>query len=196
MTEHIIRNLGVMEIWTNTYSAHDVAAATGVAPATLQNWLKRGVIVGHSNKIEGGGVQGKHRRFSFHAVMQIGIAAALIEASGGMDIKAAFHAAMHFAHSGHGGGAAGNNDDEPNRHPAHPYHFRHGKTLLATVGGNTTVVLDDPEGNTFGVITRNLRRAIGFTVIDAGAVFDRICAVLGEHPNLVLDAAYPETKAD
>ncbi len=187
-----------MEIWTNTYSAHEVAAATNVAPATLQNWLKRGVIVGHRDNIEGGGIQGNRRRFSFYAVMQIAIASALIEASGGMDIKAAFEAAMIFAHSGHGGGAgyAGEEKNEPERCPAHPYHFSLGKTLLATVGGNTTVVLNDPIGDTFGMIGHKLRRAIGFTVIDASAVFDRVCGALGEHPNVVMDAAYPDAMAD
>jgi hypothetical protein len=197
----VIYQEGVMEIWTNTYSAHDVAAAANVPPATLQNWIKRSVIVGHrESDIEGGGVQGKTRRFSFYAVMQISIAAELIKASGGMDLKEAFAAAMQFAHSGDGGaGSVGDgalSNDDSTRAPGHPYHFPYGKTLLATVNGNTAIVLDDAAGNTFGKISNKLRRPNGFTVIDAGAVFDRVCEALGYHPNVVMDKAYPEDAAD
>lgn len=199
---HMTYKEGIMEISTNTYSAHDVAAAAQVSPATLQNWLKRGVIVGHGNDaIEGGGIQGKHRRFSFFALMQISVAAALIEASGGMQIKQAFYAAMTFAHSGHvASGWTGDDgisdDDEPSRHASYPYHFRHGKTLLATVGGKTAILLENGSGDTFGNIRAALQRATGFTIIDAGEVFDRVCAALGEHPNTVLDAAYSDIEAD
>jgi hypothetical protein len=182
-----------MEIWTKTYSTHEVAAATDVSPATLQNWLKRGVVVGHNDAIEGGGIQGSRRRFSFYAIMQIGIASALIKASGGMDLKMAFQAAMHFAHTGDGGaGYTVDNAREPERSPGHPYHFSLGRTLLATVGENTTVVLNDPAGDMFGTIRNRLGWANGFTLIDAGDVFDRVCSALGEHPNEVMDAVYPE----
>lgn len=190
-----------MEIWTKNYSAHDVARVTGVAPATLQNWLKRGVVVGYdSEDIEGGGVQGKHRRFSFHAVMQIGMASALIKAGGGMDIKAAFNAAMHFAHIGEGpsgyvGSGSFTDDGERRRDPGFPYHYSYGRTLLATANGNTAIVLNKASEDSFWAIYRKLQRAEGFTVVDAGAIFDRICSGFGVHPNEILDAAYPEAMA-
>lgn len=189
-----------MDILTNTYSAHDVAAAANVTPMTLQNWLRRGVVVGHGeDDIEGGGGRGRHRRFSFYAVMQISIAAALLEVNGGMEIKQAFYAAMKFAHAGHTtGGFVGvvAKDGEATRDPGHPFHFRYGKTLLATGGGKTAIVLHDGKGDAFDKIMAKLRPAKGFIVIDAGDVFDRVCSALGEHPNVVLDAAYPEATAD
>ena len=185
-----------MEIDQNTYSAHDVAAAANVSPATLQNWLKRRVVVGHREAdIEGGGVKGKHRRFSFFALMQISIAKALIDA-GVTDLKQAFDAAMIFAHSGDGAGEWVEDDGlregvEDVRHPGYPFHFSMGDTLLATAGGKTCVVLDKPGTSLFTTVKSNLQIANGFTVIDAGVVFDRVCMALGSHPNIVLDDAYP-----
>lgn len=191
-----------MQIWTNSYSAHDVAAAANITPVTLQNWIKRGVIVEHpETKIEGGGIQGKQRRFSFPSMMQIAIAAAVIKASGGMELKEAFEAATNFAIFGHfaegelgyvySNGFVSEDGDIP-RDPGHPFHFRHGKTLLATSGGRTAIVVDRGYGDTFTKISGMLYGAGGFTVIDASAIFDHVCSALGEHPHTVLDAAYPE----
>lgn len=188
-----------MDIWNTTYSARDVAAAADIAPATLQNWLKRDLIVGHrGDDIEGGGVQGKSRRFSFFAVMQISIAAALIKASGGMDIKQAFEAARSFAHSNDGGvsGEWVNDDaiseDLLTRHPGMPFYTAHGDTLFACAEGKTTVVLHRPGEDALAQIRTNLRGAQGFTLIDAGSVFDRVCAADGLNPMDVLDAAYAD----
>lgn len=189
-----------MEIWTKTYSTQEVAGAADIAYATLQNWINRRAISLHPvTKFEGGGVQGKQRHFSFHAVVQIAIAAAIIKASGGMELKEAFEAATNFAALGHGvEGKFGHfvedqavrEDGDFPRDPGHPFHFRHGKTLLATTNGRTAILLDRGHGDTFKKISFMLRGAVGFTVIDAGAVFDRVCSALGEEPKTVLDEAY------
>ena len=64
---------------------------------------------------------------------------------------------------------------------------------VATAGGRTVIALHSPpESDALSNFATHLRGSEGFVVIDAGAVFDRVCATLGAHPNKVLDAAYPE----
>lgn len=179
------------------FTAGEVVESAGITMSTLQNWIKREVIVGHGDDdIEGGGSQGRHRRFSFHALMQISIGAALIRASGGGDLRQAFNAAMIFAHSGEGPSGWVNAKDEiesgdPNRDPGMPYHWSHGRTLMGCAGDNTTIVLLRPKQDSFFEIRQNLRRAEGFVVLDASAVFERVCAHIGLDYREVLDAAYP-----
>ena len=167
-----------MNILIQQYLASTTAAAANVAPATLQNWLKRKLIVGHRDEIEGGGVQGKHRHFSFNAMMQIAVANALLDASGGMEIKAALDAAMVFAHSG-----------DEKRLPGHPYHYKDGDTFLATYGGRTAI-LTKVDDDFVSQILEHLAQPPGFVVVNVSKVFQRVCAVLDVHPYDVLDAAY------
>ena len=184
-----------MDIRERQFSAADVQKAAQVAPATLQNWLKRGVVVGQrAEDIGGGGVQGSHRRFSFYAVMQISIAQALLNV-GMSDLKAAFKAAMHFAHSGYAptGYAGRDRSEDEYREVGMPFHFASGRTLLATNGGHTTVLLEAAGQDILAVIRRRIllpNGSDGFVLLDAGAVFDRVCGSLGEHPNVVMDQSY------
>jgi hypothetical protein len=175
-----------MSILNETFSTHQVAVAANVAPGTLQNWLKRGVIVGHRDEdIEGGGIQGNHRKFSFFAVMQIAVAKALIDA-GVTDLKKAFDAAVGFAHIG--GGPIGN--VEPGRIPALPFHFKHGETLLVVSERRKSVILHRPNVDDFHVIRHRLQSPASWVTVDAGEVFRRVCAALGKHPSAVMDAEY------
>src|SRR6056297_1888335 len=106
-----------MEIQEHTFSAGEVTKAADISASTLQNWIKRSVIIGHRD-IKGGGSQGRHRRFSWFNVMEISIAAALVK-TGVTDLPRAFDAAQKIAHTG----------DFPRR-PGFPFHHNHGDTWL------------------------------------------------------------------
>ncbi|MCE6960564.1 MerR family transcriptional regulator [Cereibacter sphaeroides] len=178
---------------TITFSASQVSELTGVSNDNIQNWIKRKLIVGH-REIKGGGSQGRHRRFTFHNVMEIALIAALSEA--GLSASDAARAAPMFAHTS-GGGTF---EDTPARDPGLPFHFKHGWTYFAVGRERTTEELWKPgeEYDTFGRIIEKVGEA--FTVVNVTRIFDLVCARLqamtGEmqtfHPSKLLDEAYPE----
>lgn len=177
------------------FAAADVTRATGVDPGVLQNWLKRPVIVGGADRIEGGGSPGKHRRFTLQVVMQIALAKELIDVSSGMELKTAFGSAMQFAHFGETevGWVYGDKDESPKRSPGLPFHYAHGDTLLLVRGQSAEVVLirkgEDERLACLEVMGDSYVR------IDAGAVFRRVCGHLGLDPFKLQDAAYPDEVA-
>ena len=185
-----------MNVFDRTYTKHDVVAATGIPMATLQNWVQRGVIVGHRvSGVEGGGVQGKQRFFSYFALMQIAVANALIKAGTGMELIPAFESAQYFAHSGHDGEGKYVGDDQPEpleqiRHPGFPYHHDCGRTLIAAQGGKAMVFVEDSKDHPFAAIRQGFGDSFGFTLIDASAVFNAVCGSMDLHPYKVLDEAY------
>lgn len=169
------------------FTASELSALTNARPESIQTWLKRKLIVGHK-KIEGGGSQGKHRRFSFNSVMEIAVAQKLIEMN--MSTKEAFKAAADFAHASSGGKVF----DLPERDPGIPFHHNHGDTIFGVAGARTFEELYKPGENydTFG----KLRRHLGsehFIALNASEIFNTICARLGSHPYEVLDTVYPES---
>lgn len=174
------------------FLAGEVAKAAGIAPATLQNWVKRGVIIGHRtgmSEIEGGGSQGRHRRFSWHNIMEIATAAALIKV-GVSDLTCAFSAAAVFAHSGHGDSSTGLRRD-----PGTPYDLEHGRTLMFVAGDRSKIIQYQPGQDCLATGRSLLGSPEGFVVIDLLDVFDRVCVSLGLHPNKVLDLAYSSGNA-
>lgn len=176
-----------MDVLTSEYSAADVVRAAKVSGETLQNWLKRGVIVGHRDgrsEITGGGGQGRHRRFSFFSVMEIASARALVS-SCGVDLHQAIVAAADFAHSGHGPF-----DDKPGRLPGFPFPPALGQTYLVCGGGGSDVILDRRDGQVLDLVRVVLRNPAAFVMLDATALFDQVVAALGHHPQAALDTAY------
>lgn len=189
-----------MDHLTNNYSTAQCLQAAGIEADTLQNWLRAGVIVGNNpGDITGGGTQGRQRRYSFYAVMQIAIAKALMDASGGMGLKRAFEAAMHFAHLGDAPALYaddGLRDNDPDRQPSHPFDYRLGETFFAVAPTREAVVLIPPDGK-FDLIRsaidpNGMARMVGFVVIDAGEVFARVCAVLGFSARALIEEIYNE----
>ncbi len=177
-------------IYQRQFSSGEVTQAADITMSTLQNWLKRDVIVGHK-KIEGGGSQGKHRRFSWFNVMEIATAATLVKA-GVTDLAIAFYAAQSFAHVG-----AGPLPGVPVRSPALPFDVEHGRTLLFAAGQHCEIMPYDPRGSGSDVLSTirvALRRPEAFVVVDMLDVFDRVCLSLGLHPQAVMDAEYSEAQ--
>ncbi|MCF3595478.1 helix-turn-helix domain-containing protein [Rhodobacteraceae bacterium LMO-12] len=170
----------------NTFSASELSELTGAKPDSIQNWLKRDLIIGHK-KITGGGGQGKHRRFTFHNMIEVAMAQTLINLH--MGSKEAFAASANFAHAG-GGGTTFN---MPKRDPGLPFHFNHGETIFGVAGGWTFEELWKPGSSrdTYGNLRQHLH-ADHFLTVNASEVFNLVCARMDVHPYKVLDAAYPE----
>ncbi|KZX95340.1 MULTISPECIES: hypothetical protein [unclassified Sulfitobacter] len=171
---------------SGVFSASEVSNLTGARPESIQNWVKRKLIVGH-RKIEGGGSQGKHRRFTFFNVMEIAMAQTLMDMH--MGAKEAFTAAAQFAHSSGGGDDFG----LPKRDPALPFHHHYGDTIFGVAGERTFEELWESGStrDTYG----KLRQHLGsehFLTVNASEVFNTVCARMQYHPFEVLDAAYPE----
>jgi hypothetical protein len=165
---------------SKTFSSAEAAAAADVSANTLQNWLKRGVIVGHRpGDIKGGGSQGKHRRLSFSAVMQIAVANDLI--GGGIcDLKNAFLAASKFAHFG-----------DEDRKPGFPHPPQIGRTVVCLSGDRSEVRLWKPGGDLLLEAQAMLGRST-VTTVNATAVFERVVKSLGHDPAEVLREVYKE----
>lgn len=177
-----------MNIFEHKFSTGDVTKATGVSNATLQSWLKRGVIMGQKDaEIEGGGSPGVHRRYSFFTVMEIAVAKALIDC-GVSDLACAFAAAKLFAHTG--GGAF---MDEPERIPSLPHNkdgAEMGRSLLCVSGDKAYATFWKPGNDPFWNIRTGLGNPLGFTMLLVDELFVRVVTALGYHPQDILSAAY------
>lgn len=178
-----------MSIFNEKFSTGQVVEATGVSNETLQNWLKRGFLIGHRNTqaIEGGGSSGVHRRFSFFNVMEIATAKALIDA-GITNLSHVFKAAGSFSHVGHGP----IDDIQPLRDPALPFDttVENGVTLLCVSGERNYVHFWKIGQDPLPVIRHALAGAKGYFILEMNEIFDLVVARLGHHPQAVLEAEY------
>ncbi len=168
------------------FKTGEVVAATGVASDTLQGWLRRGLVF-DQDKIEGGGKQGRHRRYTFFTVMQIAVARALMQA-GMTNPRAAFAAAAVFAHTGR-------SMPRLRRLPGMPFPTEEGATFLATAGEQTVLWADlGPHEPVIRNLVAALRRPTGFIVCDVSLVFERTVYALGEDPVLLVREAYQQVR--
>lgn len=176
-----------MSIFNQEFSTGEVVRATGVSNETLQNWLKRGYLVGQKHKIEGGGSSGVHRRFSFFNLMEIATAKALIDA-GVTNLTHAFKAAVSFAHVG-GGAIEG---IQPLRDPALPFDttVENGITLLCVSGEKSHTHFYQFGHDPLPIIRNALGRAQGYFILEMDEVFELVMGRLGKHPQAVLEAEY------
>lgn len=175
-----------MNIFERKFTTGQLCAVTGITNANLQNWLKRGIIVGHG--IEGGGSPGKHRQFTFFNLMEIAIAKEGLDS--GLQLEHAFRAGRLFAHFGDG--PLG--DIHPERLPGLPF-WGGGKsmrTLMAVRGERTVIVPYQVGKDPLPSIWHELGEINGFVLIDAEGVFERIVATLHYAPGDVMRWAYGE----
>ncbi|MEM1077965.1 MAG: hypothetical protein AAGI09_05505 [Pseudomonadota bacterium] len=169
-------------------TASEVATVTGASNEALQTWLKRKLPVG-VNDIEGGGSQGRHRRFSFGNVIEIALAKTMIDQAK-VPAKFAFLAAGKFAHTSGGGAIM----DLPYREMSMPFHHSHGDTILgiSVADGKSSEELHKPNQNydTFGRLSRSLPSQCLVT-INVSRVFGDVCSRMGLGDRDVLDTIYP-----
>jgi len=159
-----------------TFSTGDVCRAAGITNAALQTWIRRGLIVGHGDGgVDMPGKAGVRRAFGFYTVMEIATAKALTDL--GLSASQAFRAAQRFAHTG-----------DSKRMVAFP--FAEGRTLVCVAGDRSTELAWQPGDDLIAAVRNHLGRPLGFTVLDASDLFDRVTASLGYHPQQLLDEEY------
>lgn len=174
-----------MNIFHRTFATGEVSEATGASNDAIQNWIKRDLLVGQGN-IQGGGGKGRHRQFSFHNVMEIAIAQAILNAGGLADLNDVFRAANHFAHS-----ADVSLPEKPTRLPGMPFNVAASKTFLLVGRGWSDEIVFTGKDSIFHLAAPLLERG-GCMVIDASAVFDATMQRLGLDPVQVKLEAYGE----
>lgn len=171
-----------MNIYDDDFSTADVLSAVDIAEAKLQSWLRRGLIVGQrEGKIVGS--QGRARRFSFHSVMEIAVAAALIDT--GVPVDTAFQVTRKVAYVGASDRVAGL-----------PWPRSQGETLLAVSGDKTRLIRTIEGADVFlHFADAGQAKPDRVNVVDVSAIFDRVSAKIyedGNAPNSILEAEYPE----
>lgn len=174
-----------MNAFQSKFSTRQVLAAAGVSNDNLQNWLRRGLVIGQE-KIGGGGGQGHHRQFSFFNVIEIAAAKALIDAGMG-NLEAVFYAANLFAHTG-----------EDDRVPGCPFNTAPGYTLLVAWPDGANVFFLSPEDGALSLYTALVPgRRVGATFTNVSRVFNEVCGRLmeitgseGFAPEAVMEFAY------
>lgn len=169
-----------MSIFQQQFTNSEIVTATGVTNFQLQNWLKRGQIVGQG--VEGGGSPGKHRKFSFFNLMEIAVSKALID-TGLTDMQRVTHAAASFAHVGRG-----SIGDRPARQPGFP--FKEGKTLLIVGPDRSREYQINRNDHPLGLLAAIKDHGIGAIVIDASDVFSLTLRRAGLDPAAALNEAY------
>jgi hypothetical protein len=183
---------GIMELLNRNFTSQAVAAATGLEPKAIQNWTSRGLIVGQRD----GTGKGRHMNFSWFNVMEIAIAAELIEFN--VSVQSAFAVAQMFSHASSGGaqwaGDDGISDDsEPFRYPGLPWHHNLGKTyIFVWKDGFSIRLLNDVGQVSLATIAPYPHRKTAYMALAVSEIFDHVCFRIGEHPNKLLDEAYPD----
>lgn len=178
-----------MHPFTTEYTAQALANATGCDVRKISDWATRGLIVGH----EGGGVQGRNRRFSWFNVMEVAIASELM-GIGNSSVTGAFTTATHFAHMGEG--QAGWVGDPPPKNaprlPGLPWHHNRGYTFMFVWNGGNDIRLTDRNGTVeLNMVIPQHQQTSGFLVVNVLEVFERVCGRIGLDYREVLDQEYP-----
>jgi hypothetical protein len=171
--------------FSHTFSNRQVVEATAATSDNIQNWIVRGHLTG-SSLPEGGGSQGKHRRFSFHNLMEVAVAKALINA-GLSNLDDVFLAAKHFAH------IADTQDNKIRRLPGLPY--RDGITLLiAGSGSYKAIKIGGAKRDDLDLFAEmsgtNTGRITGAVWLDASEIFRQVMTRAGFDPDAVMREAY------
>lgn len=183
-----------MELLNREFTAQSVALATGCDVRKISDWATRGMIVGGN----GGGIQGRSRKFSFFNVMEVAIATQLMDI-GLSSVQDAFKAAAHFSHSGEirSGWVGDDHSDEPSpRLPGLPHHHNLGLSFLFAWDKGSAVVLTNYSGEVkLAELTPDYHHARGFIVVNVSELFIGICTRMALDYREVLDEAYPKEAA-
>lgn len=182
-----------MELLNGTFSAQSVALATGCTAKQITDWCNLGRIIGQREPLG----RGNSRKFTWFNVMEIAIAAELME-TGFSSVADAFSAAQRFAHTGTSAAQwMGDDATAPIRVPGLPWHHKYGRTVLFVWKHGSSVRLIGDDGKvTLSRIAPQSHHAASFIVVDVSEVFLRVCSRMALHPYEVLDEAYPEAARD
>ncbi|WP_172332455.1 hypothetical protein [Mangrovicoccus sp. HB161399] len=159
------------------YSLSEVAGFLGMNPVTVKSWAKH--VPG--NYFEGGGSAGKHRRFSFNALMQLAVVAELVKMLPREDFERAFSVAATFAYTDHEG-----------REVGLPHHPNVGMTYMLVTDDLSHIFVQDrstPDLSKLPVPTSHLKR---ICVLNLTNIFCGVASAVGTGGFAVLDGAYPK----
>ncbi|WP_265502209.1 MerR family transcriptional regulator [Paracoccus beibuensis] len=160
----------------------EIVGATGVTNDQLQNWMKRGLIIGQAH-VEGGGKPGKHRTFSFFNLIEISIAKALLDV-GHTDLKLISRSAAEFAHVGT------SRPGRPRRLPGLPFGVPNSRTLFIVSPTRADAFLLQEGTSALAFYAAAMPGGSGATIIDASRVFDDVMTILGISAQLTLREEY------
>lgn len=172
-----------MTVRKDKFTSGQVADITGVTINDIQNWCKRGYIMGEAVP-EGGGSQGRHRKFSFEALLVIAFVKALIDA-GMRDLVGAFRAASQFAYA----------TNSAQRLPGLPFGQQGSRTLIVAGSDWSRAIAVRPGESAFDLFLalsgeEDGKRQIGGVWIDATAVFEKTVRRIGGDPEAEMLRAY------
>lgn len=174
------------------FGTGEITQFAAVTNDNLQNWLKRGAIVGHRD-IKGGGAVGQRRQFSWFNLMEIATAAGFLQL--GLSSPAlAFKAAQAFAHGGTGGFAWESDEGvlggTAKRLPGFPHHHKFGATFIILAAGESQIILSKDGALTSTVLGE--ASSIGCVVLNATVLFATVVHRMGDDYRQVLDEAYAD----
>jgi hypothetical protein len=183
----------VLSILDTKYPTGQVAHAAEIDSATLQNWFRRGHVRGDmkdDQMIEGGGVQGRPRVFSWAAMMEVSIAARLIEA--GCSPGRAFEVAQLYSDTGDGeAGFVGVSAEDPLRKPGLPFHHGHGETILVLRGEEAEILLAKDGLVDLSMYRHSAGKVQAVVALNVSQLFQIVALRLGVDGREILDKAYP-----
>lgn len=179
---------GTITMQERTFGTGEIVRFADVSNDNLQNWLKRGAIVGQRG-IEGGGGNGLRRRFNHSSLMEITTAAALIDV--GIPMADAFAAAVRFSHTGDSGAGWGGDDQVTQiRTPGYPFHHDLGETFLFVAGDRSAIVLSKDGTVNLRTVAHSLGEVQGMVALNMSEIFARVANRMGEDGRDALDAIY------
>ena len=164
-----------------TFSLQNIAELTGASRRSVQGWAAR------RNRASGGLPGSASQTFSWSHLMEVAIGSALVDV--GLPSRDAFTYAGSFAH-------VSRRTIKPRqvgRKMGVPCHHLYGDTLFAVGAGPTCEVVGPSKAvqNQFEEVSHHLGGIRGFVLINASAIFNKICFRLSVGPHELLDALYP-----
>jgi hypothetical protein len=181
-----------MDFFRLEFSAGELAHHTGVMPSNIQSYLKRNIwtppttVNAEYSGLQGGGVKGKHRRFSIFSLLDLAYAKTMIDM--GMSAQEAFKWTWDIAYTG-----GSEFMDSPERWAGLPFPPEHGLTIFAFSGAANRTWLGCDKSILDGI---NTMGAGGVGIVPVSKVFEAVCRSLELDPALVLEEAYSETMPD
>ena len=170
------------------FTQSELCLATGVPPKSIQNWLNRGLIVMGEN-IKGGGSPGRHRQYSFSALMTVAVASRFMRVGVGAD--KALKNALFVCELSDGGAADWADSKQPSLVPGVPYHYTFGTTYAVSQADRVAAVLVK-KGNTFeaAMESANISMSDALVAVDLSDLFVGVCRKLDIDPYAALNQVY------
>lgn len=181
-----------MDFFHLEFSASELAHHTGVKPTNIQSYLKRNIwappasVSSEYSGLQGGGVKGKHRKFSIFSVLHLAYAKVMIDL--GMSAQAAFRWTWDVAYTG-----GDNFMNGPERWAGIPFPRKPGSTVFVFSGAADRSWLGYDKFISDGIAKMG---AGGVGIVPVSKVFEAVCRSLELDPDVVLDEAYNEPMPD